>query len=592
MRKIKVLDQNTINKIAAGEVVDRPSSVVKELLENAIDAQATSITIEIKEGGISFIRITDNGQGIPKEDIRSAFLRHSTSKIDNADDLLTISSLGFRGEALSSIAAVSQVEMISKQPEDLTGARYIIEGGNEISFNEIGAPSGTSFIIRNLFYNVPARKKFLKSPQTEAGYIYTIIEKIALSNPNISIRFINNNTNRLFTSGNGDLKNIIYGIFGKDAAYQLYEINTKKDNVSISGYIGKPEFSRGNRDHETFFINGRYIKSTLISKSVEDAYRPYVMNHKYPFTVLNITMDGSLVDVNVHPSKMEIRIKNQEDFYDFLFRAVKEALQEKENIPQIREFHKPVINISTSNSEPFSFEKKDIEPFETKRIELIKETPSYNEFPVQQIEMFQDHFLDSKSVSRHRIIGEIFDTYWLVEFDEKLFIIDQHAAHEKVLYERVMKSLTDRTHTSQRLVIPMIVSLTMTEEDLLLKVMSQFQKIGYEIENFGGNEYVIRAIPDNLFSINTKELFLSILDNLAEDFKKNQVVENPFVLEKIASLSCKAAVKGNMKLTPMEVDRLINELLTLDNPYHCPHGRPTIISMSHQELSKKFKRIL
>ncbi|SHI30536.1 DNA mismatch repair endonuclease MutL [Parasporobacterium paucivorans] len=601
MGKIRVLDQNTINKIAAGEVIDRPASVVKELLENAIDAQATSVTVEIKDGGISFLRITDNGQGIAKEDIRPAFLRHSTSKITDARDLMTISSLGFRGEALSSIAAVAQVELISRQPADITGVRYVIEGGTEKSYDEIGAPSGTTFIIRNLFYNVPARKKFLKANQTEAGYIYTIVEKIALSHPDVSIRFINNNASKLFTAGNRDLKNIIYNIFGKEAAQKVIEIQTSSEFAAITGYVGKPEFSRGNRDYETFFVNGRYIKSSLISKAVEEAYRPYSMQHKYPFAVLHIEIQGDLIDVNVHPSKMEIRIKNQEEIFEFIHHTLKEALQERESIPEIVHTPKPSIQntvrpgSASSKTVPPRPAEDRMEPFEAKRIELVKEAPVCYDSPPLQMELFSEKFLSPESLAKHRIIGQLFDTYWLIEFEDKLFIIDQHAAHEKVLYERVMTSLKSRSHSSQILAVPMIVSLSMAEEDLLGRFMEQFRQIGYDIEEFGGNEFAIRAVPDNLFSLNTKELFLSMLDELAAKINPSLSASpeaTSLILEKIASVSCKAAVKGNQKLSHAEMDALIKELLTLENPYNCPHGRPTIISMSRQELSKKFKRIL
>lgn len=603
MSNIRLLDQSTINKIAAGEVIDRPSSVVKELLENAIDAKASSITVEIKEGGISFIRITDNGTGIPKEDISVAFLRHSTSKIKDALDLLTVASLGFRGEALSSIAAVSQVELISKTESQLTGTRYLIEGGEEKQIEEIGAPNGTTFIIRNLFYNTPARRKFLKTAATEASYISSLVERIALSHPEVSIRFINNNANKLFTPGNNELKTIIYNLYGKDITENLLKIQGENEFISISGYIGKPVISRGNRNYENFFINGRYIRSGLFSKAVEEAYKPYLMQHKYPFAALHVNIDQSMIDVNVHPAKMEIRFKNEPQIYEFLTDLLTVALQRKEHIPQ--------VTIASSDSKETIVPKQPafrLEPFEEKRISMFREESEYKAPPEnsyktkpeiylkealktepKQIELFEENFISTSSVSRHKILGQAFDTYWLVQFEDKLFIIDQHAAHEKVLYERILKSLETKDYHSQMISPPIIVSLSMLEEELYTKYLEYFEKIGFEIEHFGGNEYAIRAVPGNLFSLNTKELFLSILDDLSEETLKNTPT---IITEKIASISCKAAVKGNHSLSQAEVNELIRELLTLENPYHCPHGRPTIISMSRQELEKKFKRIL
>lgn len=603
MSNIKVLDQYTINKIAAGEVIDRPASVVKELLENAIDAKSKSITIEIKDGGTSLIRITDDGIGIAKSDIPLAFLRHSTSKITDALDLLTVSSLGFRGEALSSIAAISQVELISKPASQLTATRYIIEGGSEKQIEDIGAPNGTTFIVRNLFYNTPARRKFLKSPSTEASYISNIIERIALSHPEISIRFINNNSNKLFTSGNNNLKNIIYNVYGKEPVSNIIALEKSSEIISLYGYIGKPEISRGNRDYEIFFINGRYIRSSLISAAIEEAYKPFFMQNKYPFTILHITIDSNLLDINVHPSKMEIRIEEPDIVYNFIRDAISEKLNKRENIPQVRLLDKGDLKNTVKKETKISYP----EPFETKRQEMVREEAPYNPQQKQfepifesknnvyeknenvQMEIFNDNFLSSEGIKRHKIIGQVFSTYWLVEYEEKLFIIDQHAAHEKVLYERLLVSLNNKEIISQNLAMPLIVSLSMLEEELLLKYMDEFKKLGFEIEHFGGSEYAIRAVPANLFSINSKDLFITILDNLSYELSK---VNNELIVEKIAALSCKASVKGNQKLSYSEVDKLIKELLTLENPYNCPHGRPTIISMSKSEMEKKFKRIV
>ena len=654
MGNITLLDQATIDKIAAGEVVERPSSVVKELVENAIDAGSTAVTVEIKDGGISFIRISDNGCGIEESDIRTAFLRHSTSKIRSVEDLMTISSLGFRGEALSSISAVSMVELLTKTKDSICGIRYTIEGGKEKALEEDACPDGTTFFVRNLFYNTPARKKFLKSSMTEAGYIHELMIRLALSHPEISFKFINNGQTKLHSSGNHSLRDVIYQVYGRDISNNLVEIDAEENGVHIKGYIGKPNVFRGNRNFETYFVNGRYIKSNIIAKGIEDAYKGYLMQHQYPFCVLQFEMNGSDLDVNVHPTKMELRFSNQQALYDFVFRTVREGLDRKEYIPQVtvEEQKKAVVkpvekqpapqqerNLDyflaqmrervkadytgrekKENKSPYQqkFEQKPLQPVAEKpqsktpepKPQVIKEdrvygakksveppkaeTPKQEEKTVtvsepQQLELFDKKLLAEESIKEHKIIGQLFETYWLVEFDEKLFIIDQHAAHEKVLYERTLKGLKNKEHTSQLLNPPMVISLSMQEEALLKKYLQQFTDLGYEIEHFGGMEYQICAVPGNLYNINKKELFIEILDNLSELTGRN----NPdLILEKIASMSCKAAVKGNMKISRLEMENLIKELLTLDNPYQCPHGRPTIISMSKYEIEKKFKRIV
>lgn len=614
VNKIQLLDQNTIDKIAAGEVVERPASIVKELMENAIDAKATAITVEIKDGGISFIRITDNGHGIVSSDVRTAFLRHSTSKIKSIEDLITVSSLGFRGEALSSIAAISQVELITKIPDAMTGVRYVIEGGEEKNMEEIGAPEGTTFIIRNIFYNTPVRKKFLKTAATEAGYISDTVERIALSHPEISIRFINNNQTKVHTSGNSKLKDIIYNIYGRDITANLIEINDNKELMNIHGYIGKPVVSRGNRNYENYYINGRYIKNKIVSRAIEDAYKPYMMQHRYPFTCIHIEINQEYLDVNVHPAKMELRFNNSEDIYPAIYHAITGALEHKEMIPDVLPGKNETVK-----------EKKDVnkripEPFEKNRaFEIVKEqmireatapvkapaqlnvpegfmnetvselnTENEKKTPVQ-MDLFDDRMLSEKARAEHRIVGQVFDTYWIVEYDGNMYIIDQHAAHEKVLYEQTMKKLKDKIYTSQQINPPIVLTLSIREEELLNKYMENFTSIGYEIDHFGGNEYCIRAVPDNMLSVSKKELFIEMLDSLSNDTANNTA---EIITDRIATMSCKAAVKGNNKLSISEADALIDELLHLDNPYNCPHGRPTIISMSKYELEKKFKRIV
>ena len=633
MPQIQVLDQNTINKIAAGEVIERPASVVKELLENAIDAKATAITVEIREGGIALIRVTDNGCGIPKEEIPLAFLRHSTSKIRMVEDLFTVSSLGFRGEALSSIAAVSQVEVITKTADRLTGSRYQIEGGEERGLEEIGAPDGTTFIARNLFYNTPVRRKFLKTAMTEGAHVADLVEKIALSHPDISIRFIQNNQNKLHTSGNHNLKDIIYTIYGREITANLLPVEYQSETISISGFIGKPVIARSNRNFENYFINGRYIRSGIICKAIEEAYKPFMMQHKYPFTMLHLKIEPEFLDVNVHPTKMELRFSDNEMVYRIVRDTIYNALMHKELIPEVslddrrkREEERELKRLTQERRIPMPepFEKvrrAQMEPAretvqvpQTKaeqqtvavqREEPVKTVPK----PVsavrekttpyqvqeerkpepQQMELFSEKLLEPSARSRHKLIGQLFDTYWLVEFNEQLYIIDQHAAHEKVLYEKTLAALKTREYTTQMVSPPIILTLQQNEQLLIKKYMKYFTDIGFEIEPFGGKEYAVRGVPANLFSIAKRDLLMEILDNFSDD---NMVSDPQIILEKVASMSCKAAVKGNHQMSSMEADKLIDQLLSLENPYACPHGRPTIISMSKYELEKKFKRIV
>ena len=634
MSKIALLTQETIDKIAAGEVVERPSSVVKELVENAIDAKATAITIEIKEGGISFIRISDNGCGIEKSEVPLAFLRHSTSKIRSVEDLLSVSSLGFRGEALSSIAAVSRVELITKTPDSLTGVRYQIEGSKEVAFEEIGAPDGTTFLVKDLFYNTPARKKFLKSAQTEGSYIADMVEKLALSHPDISFKFIQNNQTKLHTSGNGNIKDLIYHVFGREISNSVLPVEIENDLFSVTGYIGKPVITRGNRNFEIYFINGRYVKSQLLSKAIEEAYKSFLMQHQYPFCVLYFTFQGESLDVNVHPTKMELRFDNNQEVYQYLCNGLYEVLSRKEMIPEV-----PVTEEKKAPTIVREYKESIPEPFEARRLNQIRESvnkdspyevkyPSFardsqirvaervsyhsnimnkvldTETVVAQpesepaanikyenitLESISSDFLTKDAKKKHRIIGQLFKTYWLVEFEDKLFIIDQHAAHEKVLYERTMATLKEKEYTSQTISPPIVLSLDANEILMLEKYKDQIAKMGYEVESFGGKEYMISAIPANLFKVDMKDLFIEMLD----DFSNLSGRETPeLILEKVASMSCKAAVKGNQNLSFSEFDALVEELLTLDNPYNCPHGRPTIISMTKYEIEKKFKRVI
>jgi DNA mismatch repair protein MutL len=671
MPEITLLSQETIDKIAAGEVVERPSSVVKELVENAIDAKATAVTVEIKEGGTSFIRITDNGCGIEKEQVPIAFLRHSTSKIRSVEDLLNIHSLGFRGEALSSIAAVSQVELITKTYDELTGTRYIIEGSKEKGLEEIGAPDGTTFLVRNLFYNVPARRKFLKTAQTEGGYVSDLMERLALSHPDVSFKFINNGQTKMHTSGNSNEKDLIYHIFGRDITAALLPLQTQNELFSVKGFIGKPTVSRGNRNYENYFINGRYIKSALLSKAIEEAYKGFLMQHQYPFCVLYFTMDTELLDVNVHPTKMELRFSENEEIYRRLMQTIRDALTHKDFIPEVpveekKEPPKPPVTAAV----PEPFEKKklaDIQsavqkdsPYELKypkrdrftrneentaekesdsrsvfaRLlagasdeknekektpppqQEVRETITYqtslraedqsnrqpdNGLPAlqktehemhyeqQSLEAMGGHFMTKDARKKHKIIGQLFETYWLIQYEDKLFIIDQHAAHEKVLYERTMKKVAQQNFSSQNLSPPTILTLNAEEVLMLEKYGEQIAAFGYTIEPFGGKEYAITAIPADFTGIDMKDMFISMLD----DFTNISGKDAPnIIMEKVASMSCKAAIKGNHEISRKEAEALIDELLELENPYNCPHGRPTIISMSKYEIERKFKRIL
>lgn len=644
MANIQVLDQITIDKIAAGEVIERPASIIKELVENAIDAGASAVTVEIRDGGISFIRVTDNGCGIPKAEVPLAFLRHSTSKIRSVEDLSVVTSLGFRGEALSSIAAIAQVELVTKTKTELTGTRYRIEGGVEKSIEDTGAPDGTTFLVHQIFYNTPARRKFLKTPMTEASHVSELMTRLSLSHPEVSIQFINNGQEKLHTSGNGKLKDIIYHVFGRDIANNLLQTEEKIPGLHIQGFIGKPVISRGNRNYENYFINGRYVKSNIIAKAIEDAYKDFTMQHRYPFTVLHFTMDGTDLDVNVHPTKMELRFSNQQGVYNFVYNSLKQTLTEPELIPRVelpeaktmppipekKPEQKQVQKAEQKKTDSMVPQEKNLDYFMKKMRERVsayhQETAKVNQIskeqpnnsvkeaknyeaplaskPVppkqpeikkpivteKQLDFFEEKLLTKKAVQEYRIIGQLFDTYWLVEFREQLYIIDQHAAHERVLYEKTLRGMKEREFTSQYLSPPIILHLSMQEEEALNTHMDIFTKIGFEIEPFGGESYAIRAVPDNLFSIAKKELFTEMLDHLVDGIQSSLTPD--MVAEKVASMSCKAAVKGNARLSAAEVETLIGELLELENPYHCPHGRPTIIAMTKRELEKKFKRIV
>lgn len=622
MSKINLLSQETIDKIAAGEVVERPASVAKELIENSIDAGATAISVEIKGGGIEYLRITDNGTGIDKDQIQIAFLRHSTSKIQNADDLTNVRSLGFRGEALSSISAVSKVELITKTKDSLLGSNYIIEGAKEISFTDVGAPNGTTFIIRQLFYNTPARKKFLKSESTEGSYVFDVVEHLALSHPEISFKFLLNGKEKLITSGNGVLSDTIYQLFGRQIASNVLDIDYKDDKCEISGFIGQSVIARGNRAFEHFFVNNRYIKSNNLSRACEEGYYGFLMGHQYPFFVININFNNAAVDVNVHPTKQEVRFEDEATILEILTKIINNRLRNREDVIEAQ------VEEAKSTVKPFSLEtfetsfvpssedtKTNIntkpieitppvklpEPFEKDRLEQIKEkvtaqirqdTPYEKKFAEKNRggeKYEQISFLEKEAVKEHKIIGQVFDTYWIVEYDKNMYIIDQHAAHEKVLFEKTMARIKNNQMTSQLVSPPIIISLAPQDVLLFETHHEAFERIGFQIESFGGNELAINGVPGNMLNLDSKDLFMEILAD-CNNYKASDSFD--LIVERVASMSCKAAVKGNNKLSIPEIKALIDDLLSLDNPYHCPHGRPTMISFSEYELAKKFKRIV
>jgi DNA mismatch repair protein MutL len=745
MAQINILDKNTIDQIAAGEVVERPSSVVKELVENAMDAGAKAITVEIQGGGIDLIRITDNGSGIERSEVKKAFLRHATSKLSNIGDLFSLKTLGFRGEALSSISAIAQVEMVTKTADSLTGIRYTVNGGQEGELEEVGAPNGTTIIVRNLFYNTPARKKFLKSPRTEGSYVADLIEHLAMDNPDVSFHFINNKDDRFHTSGNGDLKELIYRIYGRDVSMALVPIKCETDGIQLEGYLGEPTLNRSNRGFENFFVNGRYIKDRMISLAIEEGYKQYLMQHKFPFCVLHIVMDPDLIDVNVHPSKMEVKFQNQHTLFEFIRINVEQVLKSHEMIPEalrdeqedlraaaleakakaksleaMRQKAGPMtgsfhgefsqngkqiganIFMNESREDPTSTPKKSknlvtfiddsdedlavapvssgdkdasasleeksssasdkdarqnhVEPFEASRYEKlhkedikpvyisdvakvpvrvtdndknpiwsthktenpeqiksnenlvhkilgdpVKKPEDYEspiikksettiiEKPVQ-MELFDTKMLTKENRRQYHIVGQIFDTYWILEFKDKIYMVDQHAAHEKVNFEHMMARFKNKTMTSQLMEPPVIMTFSSQEEEMFLSFREYFENLGFQVDEFGGKEYAMRAVPQDLFGCtNAREMFMQILDELTHDSGHR---EPDVIYYKIASMACKASVKGNTRMSVEEMEELIDELLTLDNPYNCPHGRPTIISMSKYEIEKRFKRII
>lgn len=644
---INILDKDTIDKIAAGEVVERPASIVKELLENSIDAGSSLVTVEIKNGGIDLIRITDNGCGIASREVKKAFLRHATSKIVSDKDLISIKSLGFRGEALSSIAAVSRCEMITKTRDELTGVRYYIEGGNEVEYEEIGAPDGTSIIIRDIFYNTPARRKFLKTASTEGAHISELVEKLAMANTEIAFKFISNGQIKLQTNGSGNLKDIVYQLYGKEISKALCNVDYEKNGIKIRGVVARPEVTRSSRNLENIFVNGRYIKDNIISKAVEDGFGDRLMQHQYPFCALNFDLNG--VDVNVHPRKMEVRFSDRNFVYDNTKEAVEEIFTTQSAVREVpvgKTSNEKKVFVNTP--EPFENKRRDMSEIPEKVLQnnyedVTKDTlhstgsddeikwrvPKENMYnPKDDMSFIKDEntkrvysdindlsnksikevnigniddanpngikpsqlsFFESESKKYMKIIGQVFDTYWIVQLENEMYIIDQHAAHEKVMYEKLLKESKAIKLSSQMINPPIIVTLTDLEQNVLKEHMDEFRGIGFDIEEFGGKEYKINAIPNIFPSIPKAELFNEML---SDSTNYDVISPSELILAKVASMSCKAAIKGNMRISLLEANELFDELLSLDNPYNCPHGRPTVIKMTKQEIEKKFKRIV
>ena len=694
---IKLLDKETIDKIAAGEVIERPASVVKELLENSIDAGSGAITIEIKDGGCSLIRVTDNGMGIEKADVRLAVVSHATSKIDSSEDLMNIGSLGFRGEALATIAAVSETELITKTYDDLVGTKYVVKGGVDREFADVGVPSGTTVIVRDLFYNTPARKKFLKTAMTEGSYISDIVQRLSLSHPGIAFKLISNGRVMIDTSGSGSVKDTVYQLFGRDITQNLLPVSGESGEIKLSGFIGRPNVNRGNRSYENYFINERYIKNNIVNRAIEEGYRTFMMQHQFPFTVLYIELPSNRIDVNVHPTKMEFKYDNEKELFTVISNSIREALLNKDLIPKTKPSTEREINDEKRAEEArriaaMNTGARPAEPFENKRTGEINESKNNYAIPhepirsahkvsdsykflnalkeeekqqdtgeleklmkgeaatftrstpeaasldmpevrnetvqtmkaveetetqqaikseqqenatkqpqlssydakgrkvvMEQTTVFDEDFMTGEARKKHRVIGQVFGTYWLIEYEDNLFIMDQHAAHEKINYEAFVANLKEKKILSQQLLPPMIITVNYAEKQAVMDNFDLFMKLGYDIEEFGGNEFKINAVPSNLYDIHGKDMFMEFVGSLIEN---SGYMSNEVFIRKLASMACKAAIKGNTRISFEEAENLLDRLLTLENPYTCPHGRPTIISVSEKELEKKFKRIV
>ena len=709
MGNIVLLDDNTINKIAAGEVIERPASVVKELVENSIDAGATAITIEIKNGGISYIRITDNGKGIAPDDMEIAFERHATSKIRKAEDLESVTSMGFRGEALASIAAISKIEMISKYIENEIGYKIEVQGGKILNKEEIGCPKGTTIVINELFYNTPVRYKFLKKDFTEAGYIEDVVSRIALIHPEIAIKLINSGKTIIQTPGNNDSKSVIYSIYGKDIAENILDVNYEYEDIKVIGIIGKPVIARSNRSNQLFFVNKRYIKDRILTSAAEQAYKGLITIGKYGFLVLNLEISQQKVDVNVHPAKLEVRFEDENKVFKAVYHAIKDTLLKGDLVVNTENTHddetektntiavnsKPIEEIKYDNkiehktfgglfnklkkempkedkidndgnfiaqiySNKFGDENekttKNMVKEETKKStyelstqteanmqtkiinteevnkKLIEDMNKLEKLQVEEKpETFEEMYIrtfgtmpsevrkaeleekqkeekitlkpeemnsaenisifpqvENQNIPNYKFIGIAFSTYIILELNEELYILDQHAAHERILYEKVKKNYYSNTEKdSQLMLLPDIINLSHKEMNIAKENMELFEKAGFTLEEFGENTIKLTGVPNICLDLDTKELFLETLDEINTVARTaKQEIEEKF----IATIACKAAVKANMALTETEVDNLMKQLLILPNPFTCPHGRPTAIKMTKTDIEKKFSR--
>ena len=617
MGDIVLLDELTINQIAAGEVIERPANVVKEMVENSIDAGATSISVDIKNGGITYIRITDNGKGIAQDDVKVAFERHATSKIRSSADLSTVTTMGFRGEALASVASVAEVELVTCTKESDIGNRILVKAGDILEFEPWGGPKGTTITVKNLFFNTPVRYKFLKKDFTEAGYIEDVITKLALIHPEISFKLVSGGKQIISTNGKGNIIQTVFSIFGKEISDNVLNVEYSYEDIKVTGLVGKPQIARSNRSNQIMYINGRSIKDKTISAAIDEAYRTIIPSGRFAFTILNLEMPTELVDVNVHPAKLEIRFQKEQDVFKAVFHAVKQALLEndlsrnagkanpyeiekivEQNIEKKEVLANNITQSSVSNGTvTFSEKKYDYVPtynYSSSKENVVSETTKEefekNNEDVVELKEEKQIIPDNVSIfdkenkeeakKEFKYVGTVFDTYNIIEYLGEMYIVDQHAAHERVLFEQVKDSYYNDKRLSQMLLIPEVVTLTNKEADVIKQDMGMFEKAGYVLEEFGDNSFKITGVPYICMDIGTKELFLDILDEMQGNRTGKDEIEEKF----LSTIACKAAVKANMNLKDEEVKSLMAQVLELDNPFTCPHGRPTAIKMSKYDL--------
>ncbi len=603
MKNIHLLDQQVSNMIAAGEVVERPAAVVKELIENAIDANAQMITVEIKNGGKSYIRVSDNGNGIDNEDTVVAFERHATSKIKSATDLNSIFTLGFRGEALASIAAVAHVELITRTEDAEEGTHIIMKAGKLFSQQPAGCPKGTTIIVKNLFYNTPARMKFLKKDATEAGHIGDMVNRMVLGHPEISFRYINNEKEMTFTPGDNHLRSCVYSVYGKEYAKSMVEVKHNDSSIAIQGLAGKANIARANRTFQSFFINGRYIKSNTLTYALQQAYKNILMVNRFPVAVLHLKINPASIDVNVHPTKMEVKFSNEKQIFDAVYWAIKNALYSEKDIPEVTLSKDESFNYPKPNNKGYSrINETDIiqQKINVSRPNIpFVEAPSLNEKNSLKIEEYREQ--DAKedifqinetsnitSARPFKIIGQMFSTYIIIEKDEEMILIDQHAAHERLNYEKLMLDYTERTLMPQTRLVPVVIQLSNIEIEVVKAYNEFFKKIGFEVEDFGNNSVVIRQTPVSVGENHLKDLFLEIV-NLIQ--KSNKEALTDMESHALYTIACKSAIKANRGMHMAEMEKLVEDILSLGNINTCPHGRPIMISLSKYKIEKEFKRV-